>query len=102
MTILLLEIRKNPRFYQSPAYELIKECGKVLVNIVEEGKREGLFEVNGRLVRDMIFGTLDHLTLPWIIFKRQSNFVDKIEELSSLFLNAILKNKIIERRDSYV
>jgi TetR/AcrR family transcriptional regulator, fatty acid metabolism regulator protein len=103
-TILLLELRTNPRFYQSPAYELIKEYGKVLVNIVEEGKQEGLFreEVNARLVRDMIFGTLDHLTLPWIIFKRQSNLLDRTEELSNLFLNAIIKEKNYSGGKTYV
>ncbi len=90
-TILLLELRNNPKFSQSPAYELIKEYSSVLLHIIEEGKREGIFraEVNGRLVRDMVFGTLDHVTLPWIIFKRQSNLVEKTDDLCDLFLNAI-------------
>ena len=90
-TILLLELRGNPKFYESPAYELIKDYSNVLLDIIEEGKREGIFsaEVNGRLVRDMVFGTLDHVTLPWIIFKRQSNLLEKSDALCDLFINAI-------------
>jgi TetR/AcrR family fatty acid metabolism transcriptional regulator len=96
-TVLLLELRPNPKFYQSPAYDLIKEYSNILLNIISEGKREGIFrsEINERLIRDMVFGTLDHVTLPWIIFKRQSNLVDKTDELCALFLNAILKEKNI-------
>jgi TetR/AcrR family fatty acid metabolism transcriptional regulator len=92
-TILLLELRCNPRFYQSPAYALIQEYSSVLLNIVEEGKKEGVFrtEINKQLVRDMIFGTLDHVTLPWVIFKRQSSLIEKNNELCELFLNAIGK-----------
>jgi TetR/AcrR family fatty acid metabolism transcriptional regulator len=103
-TVLLLELRPNPKFYQSPAYELIKEYSNVLVNIINEGKREGIFraEVNERLVRDMVFGTLDHVTLPWIIFKRQSNLLDKTDELCDLFLNAIMKERSYMRRGMYV
>jgi TetR/AcrR family fatty acid metabolism transcriptional regulator len=103
-TVLLLELHPNPKFYQSPAYELIKEYSNVLVNIINEGKREGIFraEVNERLVRDMVFGTLDHVTLPWIIFKRQSNLLDKADELCDLFLNAIMKERSYMRRGMYV
>lgn len=103
-TVLLLELRPNPKFYQSPAYTLIKEYSDVLLNIIEEGKREGVFreEVNSRLVRDMIFGTLDHITLPWIIFKRQSNLIDKNDELCDLFLNSIRKERSYMRRNMYV
>lgn len=103
-TVLLLELRPNPKFYQSPAYELIKEYSNVLVNIISEGKREGIFrtEVNERLVRDMVFGTLDHATLPWIIFKRQSSLEAKAEEFCDLFLNAISKERNYMRRGMYV
>jgi len=91
-TVLLIDLRPNPRFYRSPAYELMKKYSKVLLNIIEEGKREGNFRqsLNGRLVRDMIFGTLDHIVLPWIIFKRRTGLTEKNEELCDLFLNAIV------------
>jgi len=90
-TILLLELRGNPKFYRSPAYELIKGYSNVLLDIIDEGKREGIFkaELNGRLVRDMVFGTLDHVALPWIIFKRQSSLLEKSDALCDFFINAM-------------
>ncbi len=61
ITLVLLECRTNPNFYKSRAYELIRHYVGVLMFILEEGVKEGVFRqgVNLSLVRDLVFGLMD-------------------------------------------
>jgi len=41
-TIVLLQIRPNPRFTQTKAYQLIRQFTRIFINILDEGKKKGV------------------------------------------------------------
>lgn len=89
-SVLLLELRTNRKFYESAAYQLIKLYNQRLMEIIEEGKREGIFreEMNTHLFRNMIFGAMDHLAYPWLLLKREFVLTDEADDLSDLLISA--------------
>lgn len=88
--VLLLVCRSNPRFYNSEAYRLIKDYSNIIINIVEEGIREG--KICGlsspRVLRDMIMGTIDHVALNWIM-KSTPNPLTQAEEIYEMIINPV-------------
>jgi TetR/AcrR family transcriptional regulator, fatty acid metabolism regulator protein len=63
--LLLFECRSNLNFYRHPAYELVRQYANVLLDIINDGMKQGVFnhDINPRLVRDVILGTLDWETI---------------------------------------
>lgn len=70
--ILLQNIRLNPRFATTRAYQLIREFSRLVVQIIEEGKREGSIRagIDSRLLRDSILGAIEHFTIRGSILGR--------------------------------
>jgi TetR/AcrR family fatty acid metabolism transcriptional regulator len=71
ITLVVLECRTNPNFYKSGAYELIRDNVRILMVILEEGCKEGVFrqDVNLRLFRDLIFGLMDFEAITCLVTK---------------------------------
>lgn len=88
--ILLLDCRSNPRFYDSEGYELMKDYSKIIIEIIEEGKKEGKIcsLSQPRLLRDMIMGAIDHAALNWII-NGMPNPLDYAEEIYEIVINSV-------------
>jgi len=65
---LLFECRSNPGFYSSPAYDLLRKHAGLTLAILNEGVANGAFrdDIDMRLVRDIIYGTLDFETISTI------------------------------------
>ena len=97
--VLLLECRSNTRFYNSKAYKLIKDYSKIIIDIIEEGMREGgiCHLTSPRLVRDMIMGTVDHAALNWV-FKDYPSPLDRAESISELILSSLRSKKNIKNK----
>ena len=71
-SILLRELRTLPAFYQSPAYEMIREYSVFAVVAIREGiqDQEVDADIEVILVLEMIFGAIDSIVLRWIFFRR--------------------------------
>jgi TetR/AcrR family fatty acid metabolism transcriptional regulator len=71
ITLVLLECRTNPNFYKSTAYKLIRENVRILMVILEEGCKEGIFrqDVNLQLFRDLVFGLMDFEAITCLVTK---------------------------------
>ena len=69
-SILLLELRTLPAFYQSPAYEMIRKYSAFAVEAIREGirDREVDADIEVILVLEMIFGAIDSIVLRWLFF----------------------------------
>jgi len=96
MYILLRELRANPRFYKSHAYKLMKKYSQMIFNVIEEGKEEGVFDKNidTKVLRAMITGGVDHLTLPLLMLNRPYKLMEKTEAFSDILINALtIKNR---------
>jgi TetR/AcrR family fatty acid metabolism transcriptional regulator len=63
--LLLMECRAFKSFYSSPAYEMVREYSRIVSSILGRGVKEGRFrsDVQIRLIRDVILGTLDMETI---------------------------------------
>lgn len=60
-SLVFFQCRSNAEFYKSKAYGLMRQYAGVVLGVLEEGVAKGVFrsDVNMRLVRDIIFGTVD-------------------------------------------
>ncbi|MFK5952074.1 MAG: TetR/AcrR family transcriptional regulator C-terminal domain-containing protein [Desulfobacterium sp.] len=89
--ILLFELRSNRRFYKANAYQKVKEFNDILMGILKRGQADDSFgkEVNIHLVSHMIFGSIDHLALTWVLFGKPSSLLEYSDALTWLFLKAL-------------
>ncbi len=70
---------------------MIREFAKLVVQIIEEGKREGLIRANidSRLLRDAILGAIEHITIRGSILGRFSRLTKATAQLYDFFIAGI-------------
>ena len=90
-SILLLELRTLPAFYQSPAYEMIRKYSAFAVEAIREGirDREVDADIEVILVLEMIFGAIDSIVLRWLFFGDPYNPNEAADAVCSLIKAAI-------------
>jgi TetR/AcrR family fatty acid metabolism transcriptional regulator len=94
-SILLRELRTLPAFYQSPAYEMIREYSAFAVEAIREGiqDQEVDAEIEVILVLDMIFGAIDSIVLRWLFFGDPYDPNEAADALCSLIKAAIWRRE---------
>jgi len=90
-TILVLMLRTNKEFYRSEGIQIIEKIFKVIKDVIARGQTENIFkpDLDMDLCQDLLFGTIDHITIPWIMFNRNYDLLKVGDEVSRLFINAI-------------
>ena len=90
-TILILMLRTNRKFHKSESSKIIENLFSIIKQAVENGQKENIFkqDLDMDICRDLLFGTLDHIMIPRIIFNRHNDLRKAGEEVSKLFVNAI-------------
>lgn len=88
---LLFDSRSSKEFYQSPAYNLIKNYSGILQDIIKKGVESGEFcaNLNTFLVRDIVLGTLDAESISSLNGGEIEESVQDFEEIMSLVLPMI-------------
>lgn len=88
--VVLLQIKPNSRFLHSEAYQLIRDFTRVLVHILEEGRKEGLIrsDLALNLARQIFVGGVEHITEPWLLLGKAERITPYAEELFRIFLRA--------------
>ncbi|MEW6440409.1 MAG: TetR/AcrR family transcriptional regulator [bacterium] len=91
--ILFLEVRNHLEYYSSKTYGMVQEYSKILLGIIEEGIRDGEIrdDIPPRLIRQVIFGSIEHLCLTGVIFKREISPDELTEDLCKFVFNGIEK-----------
>ena len=81
LEIFLYDIKLNKKFYQSKAYTAYLQYADLLNDILNEGKKLGVFraDVNNRVYRNLFMGTFSHLTMRWVAIEH-SRFIDIMDE----------------------
>lgn len=92
--VCLILILLNRKFYQSGAYQSLRQYVKVFEDLVEEGVKDGSFnpDTNIRIFRNMFLGAFTHMLLRWI-FRSEGRSIDKMyetNEIVDLLCNAIV------------
>jgi TetR/AcrR family fatty acid metabolism transcriptional regulator len=93
--LLLLDCRSHKDFYRSEAYELVREYAGVMLRLLEDGVKDGNFrdDIDMRLVRDMIFGTLDFEDLGFLVTGETADASSDLEDIMALVLPMIQKRQ---------
>jgi TetR/AcrR family transcriptional regulator, fatty acid metabolism regulator protein len=71
--ILLLEVRNYPGYFDSDAYDLVKQYSRLIDEIIEEGIRNQEIRADIPLVcvKDVIVGSIEHACLRAVVFGRE-------------------------------
>lgn len=89
--ILFLEVRNHLDYYRSDTYELIRAYSKILLEIIEEGVRDGEIrnDVPPKLMRQVIFGSIEHVCLTGVIFRGEISPDDLTDDLCKFVFRGI-------------
>ena len=71
--------------------EILGKISESIRRTIVEGMKQGLFSKNIDIdtFLNLVFGTIDHIIIPWVMFKRNYDLLQIGEETSRLFINAI-------------
>jgi TetR/AcrR family fatty acid metabolism transcriptional regulator len=92
VSIVMLELKTNKNFMNTPGYELVKQYTGIIIKIIEEGKAEGCIRtnVNPYIFRYMLLGTLEHMTIRWLMYGNPESLVTYSDEATDLLIKAVV------------
>ena len=90
-TILVLMLRANRNFIHSRSHQLYVHIFQVFEKMIKQGSLEGVFlrDIDLGLFQSLVFGTIDHIIIPWVIFNRPYDLMQVGAEACDLFTNAL-------------
>lgn len=93
--MLMLESRNHSNYFESSAYQLIKNHAKTVLEIVEEGVSSGEIrdDISPKSIRQTVLGSVEHLCLLGVIFNREIDVDSVAEDLCEILFQGIEKNK---------
>jgi TetR/AcrR family fatty acid metabolism transcriptional regulator len=109
---LLFECRSNISFYQTKGHDMMREHANLVMDILKQGVQDGVFrdDIDLRLVRDIIYGTLDFESISTIAVREIPESIQDFEDILGLLLPMLRKtdhgkendkeNKILEAAEA--
>ena len=94
-SVALLTLKGNKNFIKSPAYGVVREASRSIVDAFNEGVAEGVFrdDIDGYLVRNMVLGFIEHLTIQWLLVGRPKRIYEYRDTIFDMVMRAIVKEK---------
>ncbi len=91
-SVALLTLKANRNFTKSPAYEVVREATRPIIEAFDEGVEAGLFrsELEGPLVRNMVLGFIEHLATQWLVVGRPETICQYRDTIYEMVLRAIV------------
>ncbi|SFI80253.1 TetR/AcrR family transcriptional regulator [Thermoflavimicrobium dichotomicum] len=91
--VMQIELRQSNPEVRKGIGKILKRYTDVIDRIVESGIEQGVFrpDLDVRIVRRMIFGTLDETVTSWIMNDYKYSLVEQTEQLHRLFVQGIGK-----------
>lgn len=88
-----LELRQSKPELRMEINKVLKSYLDVIDSIVEQGIKENEFrsDVDPRLIRQMIFGTLDETVTTWVMKSQRYSLLDQAEEVHQLLMKGLLE-----------
>jgi TetR/AcrR family transcriptional regulator, fatty acid metabolism regulator protein len=92
-SVALLTLKGNRKFLNSPAYAVIKGSTRHIVEAFNEGVKAGIFreDIDAYLVRNMVLGFIEHLTIQWLLVGRPQRISSHRDEIFDMVFRAIEK-----------
>ena len=95
-----IELRQSNRKVRKGIAETLKKYMDVIDDIIRSGIEQGIFrpDVDVRVARRMIFGTLDETVTSWIMNGCKYSLMDQVEPIHRLFLYGMRQGCPQQRR----
>jgi TetR/AcrR family fatty acid metabolism transcriptional regulator len=89
--VLILELYRNPAFYESEAYRNTHRFWRLIRSLVEEGRQTGVFRTDFEidLYMHLIQGTFEHEALARMMLSKKQPTIASTEQMINLLLRAI-------------
>ncbi|QHE54341.1 TetR/AcrR family transcriptional regulator [Pontibacillus sp. HMF3514] len=86
-----LELRQSNKELRLMINDVLKPYLELIDQIVQEGMDEKLFDssLDLRIIRQMIFGTLDETVTNWVMNDQKYDLMKKAKEIHELFINGL-------------
>jgi TetR/AcrR family fatty acid metabolism transcriptional regulator len=86
-----IELRQSNPAIRAGINQVLKEYLNLIDEVIFLGKQQGIFreDVEHRVARKMIFGTLDEAVTSWIMNEREYNLVSLVEPIHNLFIHGL-------------
>lgn len=86
-----LELRQSDIELRTQINQVLKSYLNVLDTIIQEGIDDGIFQQNlhVRLVRQMIFGTIDEIVTNWVMQDHKYSLVEQASDVHSLIIKGL-------------
>ncbi|WP_028783395.1 TetR/AcrR family transcriptional regulator [Thalassobacillus devorans] len=86
-----LELRQSNKDLRLKINEVLKRYLTVIDQIIEEGIQDEIFrnDIDARLVRQMIFGTLDEAVTNWVMKEQHYDLVDQAGAVHDLIVRGL-------------
>ncbi|GAV23597.1 TetR/AcrR family transcriptional regulator [Carboxydothermus pertinax] len=87
-----IELRQADRALRQKLSELLRDYFTIIENIIDEGKEQGIFrsDISTKVIRRMIFGTLDEMVSSWLLSSRQYSLSKQAKDAVELFCHGFL------------
>ncbi|WP_102026837.1 TetR/AcrR family transcriptional regulator [Salirhabdus sp. Marseille-P4669] len=89
-----LELRQSNKELRLKINRVLRGYMEIVDSILQEGMEEGVFykEMNSKLIRQMIFGTLDEVVTNWVMKEQKYDLVSQVSDVHHFIIHG-LKNK---------
>ncbi|WP_188206356.1 TetR/AcrR family transcriptional regulator [Alkalibacillus aidingensis] len=89
-----LELRQSNKRLRLKINEVLKGYLTLMDQILKGGMEDGTFQdqLNVKLVRQVIFGTLDEVVTNWVMKEQRYNLIDQAKEVHYLIYNGLRKH----------
>lgn len=98
LKLFLLDVKLNPRFYESKAYTIYQQYFNKFEELIKEGQSSGHFrpDIKPRVFKNMFLGAFVHMALRWLIVEKndQSDKMMEIDQLVDLLAIAISNKEV--------
>lgn len=86
-----LELRQSDAALRFKINHVLKPYLTVIDSIIQEGMKENVFrnDLNPRLVRQMVFGTMDETVTNWVMKEEKYDLIEQSKEVHALLTNGI-------------
>ena len=92
-SVALLLLKGNRNFIKSKAYQVVKTSARSIVDAFNEGVEKGVFreDLDPYIVRNMILGFIEHLTIQWLLLNRPKSLSENRDIIFDMVMRAICK-----------
>jgi TetR/AcrR family transcriptional regulator, fatty acid metabolism regulator protein len=89
--VLILELYRNPKFYESQAYRNTHGFWRLIRSTVEEGRADGVFRTDFEIdyYMHLIQGAFEHEALARMMLSKRKATLGRVEQMLCLLLRAI-------------